>query len=365
MTNVHLGVQPRIPGQQEELSSGLNTRGRLEGPRERRSRIVDKELPDPNNTDERRRVQARGPLELQNGDLRRASRWEDDTEVIDGVGIGHGPRSKLSPAAPAANRRAAPPAPATSVFSSSTEFSETSSQADSRSAPTLTGRTPSHDGYVPKPARPTLSIAEQAEQYDREYQARLNRMGLTERDFAAKDSRSKKKNDMEQDDDPRMEGVYTFDYTPNPTNAKHGSNQNTTISKTLRSTAKHAERIVPYQDPTRPGIQMKARKYLPVPVDEKSYGVPAARRVRAWLREKENEQQSSAPGGIVIDNPQGGRDEQQEMKRFKRQGRATEIDASVQVQESQQKVRKMRSEPGNMGKDSRRTVKFPLLEENL
>jgi hypothetical protein len=96
-------------------------------------------------------------------------------------------------------------------------------------------------------------------------------------------------------DDPRIEGIYTFDYSPNPVGQKKKPRPKT-----------HEEelsRITEYEDPSRPGIVMKSRQYLPPPVDERSYGVPAGRRVRAFAREREKMEGGQREGnGNAIGN---------------------------------------------------------------
>ena len=141
--------------------------------------------------------------------------------------------------------------------------------------------------YKPRAARPTISVEEQAAKYDADYRARLRR---AERGRSREDNgiRAKRAGTAEDDaywqqsmldDDPRIEGIYTFDYSPSPAGQKGKSRS--------RAQGEELSRITEYEDPSRPGIVMKSRKYLPPPVDERSYGVPAGRRVRAFARERE------------------------------------------------------------------------------
>lgn len=135
--------------------------------------------------------------------------------------------------------------------------------------------------YKPRPAKPSLSIAEQAAKYDQEYYASLKKSSgkRSSANHRAQEDLKMWNNGLEDDDDARIEGIYTYDYSIN-TGTKAGP-------KSSNEQQRSRTRITEYEDPSRPGIMMKSRKYLPPPTDERSYGVPVGRRTRAFMRERE------------------------------------------------------------------------------
>ena len=197
----------------------------------------------------------------------RVYRSQTEPEEIPGVGMGYGRKTRKA-------------------MSEDEDDGGTAFTASSVSSGS--GRNGHSQGqYRPQTAQPTVSIAEQAAKYDADYRARLKR---GERGSDRRNNVSLEDDAYWQEsilnDDPRIEGIYTFDYSPNPPGKKKGR------SKEDGSKS----RITEYEDPSRPGVVMKSRSYLPPPVDERSYGVPAGRRVRAFIREKEKlEGQSIGP----------------------------------------------------------------------
>jgi hypothetical protein len=258
LTSVHIGVKPRVLGQDTADSTTVRMK-------------KDDLVSDMNGYERAPAVPGR------------VYRSQTEPEQIPGVGMGHGRRSRK--------------AVSEDEDEGGTAFTESS--ISSGSARNGQG----HGQYRPQPAQPTVSIAEQAAKYDADYRARMKR--------AERGSDRRNTDPLEDDaywqesilnDDPRIEGIYTFDYSPNPPGKKKGR------SKEEGSKS----RITEYEDPSRPGIVMKSRSYLPTPVDERSYGVPAGRRVRAFIREKEKLEGQSigvAPSSTYERNGKSGRSE--------------------------------------------------------
>lgn len=250
LTSVHLGVRPRVVGKDTV------------GPTTVRMKKSDSETETMNGYERVPAVPGK------------TWRAVHDQEDVPGVGVGYGRRKKVLSDKDYDDQE--------DNDDKQTDF--TSSSATSASD----ARHPREQTYKLKPATPAISVEEQAAKYDAEYRARLRR---AERGRPRNDDRKRAEADALDDeaywqeamlnDDPRIEGVYTFDYSPNPAGGKGRAHART------RARGEEPSRITEYEDPSRPGIVMKSRKYLPVPVDERSYGVPAGRRARAFVRERE------------------------------------------------------------------------------
>jgi hypothetical protein len=242
LTSVHIGVKPRIAGQ--DTVGQTTVRMKKSG-----------SDPEMNGHERIPAIPGKGYGLMQ------------AAEDVPGVGVGYGRKKKML---------------------SNADYDDEDRQTDFTSSSAASG--PTRDGqqhYKPRPAVPTISVEEQAAKYDADYRARLRRAerGRSRTDDGGGNKRGAALDDDAYwqesmlNDDPRIEGIYTFDYSPNPVGQKKKSRPKT-----------HEEelsRITEYEDPSRPGIVMKSRKYLPPPVDERSYGVPAGRRVRAFARERE------------------------------------------------------------------------------
>ena len=241
LTSVHIGVKPRILGQDKMDLTTVRMK-------------QDDLVPDMNGFERAPAVPGR------------VYRSQTEPEEIPGVGMGYGRKSRRAVSEDEDDNGTA--FTASSVSSGSARNGQSQGQ------------------YRPQPAQPTVSIAEQAAKYDADYRARMKRAerGPDRRNAASLEDDAYWQESI-LNDDPRIEGIYTFDYSPNPPGRKKGRSK----EEDSRS------RITEYEDPSRPGVVMKSRSYLPPPIDERSYGVPAGRRVRAFIREKEK-MEGQSPG---------------------------------------------------------------------
>jgi hypothetical protein len=255
LTSVHIGTKPRVAGQDAVGQTTVRMK---------------KSGSDP-DTDMNRFGERIPAIPGKGYGMMKVHEAED----VPGVGVGYGRRMKML---------------------SNADYDDEDKQTEftSSSANSNLGESRDHghgqQHYKPKFAVPTISVEEQAAKYDADYRARLRRAerGRSRGDEGVEGNKRSAATAIDDEaywqesmlnDDPRIEGIYTFDYSPNPVGQKKKSRPKT-----------HEEelsRITEYEDPSRPGIVMKSRKYLPPPVDERSYGVPAGRRVRAFARERE------------------------------------------------------------------------------
>jgi hypothetical protein len=271
LTSVHIGTKPRVAGQDTVGQTTVRMK---------------KSGSDP-DTDVNRFGERIPAIPGKGYGMMKVHEAED----VPGVGVGYGRKMKMLSNADYDDE------------DKQTEF--TSSSANSNLGESRDyGQGQQH--YRPKFAVPTISVEEQAAKYDADYRARLRRAergrsrgdeggeGAKRGAATASDDEAYWQESM-LNDDPRIEGIYTFDYSPNPVGQKKKPRPKT-----------HEEelsRITEYEDPSRPGIVMKSRQYLPPPVDERSYGVPAGRRVRAFAREREKMEGGQREGnGNAIGN---------------------------------------------------------------